>query len=260
MKTLLTFCLLLVAASASALTDQELKRISFDQNVGQEVSRDLPFRTSEGSDTTLGHCLEGGKPVILVMGYSRCPMLCTFVNDGLIKALQDLRLTPGRDFKILNVSIDPDETPAAAARRKAGYVRQYGRATAMEAWQFLVGKPPAVERLAQEIGFHYSYDKESGEFAHPSGIVVLTPHGVISSYLLGVNYDAEELGKAIRRASRGERGTVVHQLALLCFHYNPVTGRYSLAILKVIRVAGLLTVVAAAALVIYLSRRRPVST
>ena len=242
--------------TAFGLTDKDLTHIGFDQNIGREVSRELQFQTSEGQATTLGQCLDGEKPVILVMGYSRCPMLCEFVNDGLIKALQDVRLTPGRDFKILNVSVDPAEAPAAAARRKAEYVRQYGRATAAEAWQFLVGKEPAIRELANEVGFHYAYDAGSGEYAHPSGIVVLTPQGVVSRYLLGVNYDPAELLQAIRGAGREERGSIVHELALLCFHYNPVTGKYSLAILKVVRLAGLLTLAAIAIAVVYLSRRR----
>ena len=260
MKRVVSLCLLLSATTGLALTDQDLSRIGFDQNIGRGVSRDLQFQTSDGKRTTLGACLNGGKPVVLVMGYSRCPMLCTFVNDGLIKTLQDIRLTPGRDFKILNVSIDPAETPSGAARRKAEYVRQYGRATAAEAWQFLVGKQPAVDRLTREVGFRYAYDETSGEFAHPSGIVVLTPDGVISRYLLGVNYDAEELLQAIQSAGRGERGSIVHQLALLCFHYNPVTGKYSLAILKMIRIAGLLTITAIVLAIAYLNRRRALST
>lgn len=258
MKILASVLLIFCAATALGLTDQDLKQITFEQNVGRQVSRDISFQTSAGEQVTMGTCFDGGKPVILVLGYDRCPMLCTFVNDGLIKALQDLRLSPGKDFKIVNVSIDPAETPQSAAMRRAQYVRQYGRKTAAEGWTFLVGQQPAIEQLAREVGFHYAYDKESGEFAHPSGIVIITPSGRISRYLLGVNYDAAELLQALQGAGREERGSVVQQLALLCFHYNPVTGKYSLAILNIVRVAGLFTVLAIAVVIFLIIRRRPV--
>ncbi len=258
MKRLLPMLLLACAASALGLTDQELKQITFDQRVGGQVSRDLRFETSVGDQVTFGRCLEGGKPIILVLGYDRCPMLCTLVNDGLIKALQDLRLNPGQDFKIINVSIDPKETPESAATRKSEYVRQYGRRTAADSWQFLVGQEPAISEIAREVGFHYAYDRQSGEYAHPSGIVILTPTGTISRYLLGVNYDAAELLQALQSAGREEKGSIVQELALLCFHYNPVTGKYSLAVLNIVRGAGLLTLIAIVLLIVRLNRRRPV--
>lgn len=256
MKILASILLILCAAAALGLTDQDLKRITFDQNVGRQVSRNLSFQTSADEPVTIGRCLEGGKPIILVLGYDRCPMLCTLVNDGLIKSLQDLRLTPGKDFKIVNISIDQAETPQSAAMRKTQYVRQYGRRTASDAWTFLVGKEPAIEQLAREVGFHYAYDKESGEFAHPSGIVILTPSGRIFRYLLGVNYDPAELLHALQGAGREERGSVVQQLTLLCFHYDPVTGKYSLAILNIVRAAGLFTVFAIAVVIFLITRRR----
>lgn len=247
---------LAIVCSALALTDGELQGIRFDQNTGRRISFMTAFRDSTGSPRKIGEIFHEDRPVILVLGYFHCPMLCTLVNDGLIKAMQDLRLDAGRDFTVVDLSIDPGEAPSRAAARKTEYLKQYGRSSAAGGWHFLVGEKPAIDTIAAETGFHYAYDAASGEYAHPSGLVILTPDGTISSYLLGVNFDSAELLNALQIAGRGERGHVAQQLALLCFHYNPITGKYSFAILKALRLAGLLTVVGIAVVIFRLSRRK----
>jgi protein SCO1/2 len=254
---LLWLTALLFATTSFALTNEELQRVRFDQHLGQNISRNVLFHDSTGRQVKIGDLLDGRRPVIVVLGYFRCPMLCTLVNDGLIKTLQEVRANVGRDFNLIDLSIDPQETPSLAAARKAEYLKQYGRAGASDGWHFLVGDRAAVDEVANECGFRYAYDVESGEFAHPSGLVILTPDGTISRYLLGVNFDATELLTALDVARRGERGSITHQLALLCFHYNPVTGKYSLAILKTLRVASAIMLVAGAVVIARLSRRRP---
>lgn len=256
MKFLL-FIALLLATTSFALTNEELQRVAFEQHIGQAISRDLAFRDSTGRHVKTGDLFDGRRPVIVVLGYFHCPMLCTLVNDGVIKALQELRWNVGRDFNIVDVSIDPQETPALAASRKAEYLKQYGRTGASDGWHFLVGDKGGAGQMANECGFRYAYDAASGEYAHPSGLVILTPDGTISRYLLGVNFDATELLSALEVARREERGSISHQLALLCFHYNPITGKYSLAILKTLRVASTMMLVAGAVVVVRLSRRRP---
>jgi len=248
---------LVFTTTSFALTNEELQRVRFEQHLGQNISRALVFHDSTGRQVTMADQFDNRRPVIMVLGYFRCPMLCTLVNDGLIKALQELRPSVGRDFNVVDVSIDPRETPTLAATRKAEYLKQYGRAGASDGWYFLVGDKAVVDALANDCGFRYAYDSASGEYAHPSGLVVLTPDGTISRYLLGVNYDATEVLTALDVARRGERGSITHQLALLCFHYNPVTGKYSLAILKILRVASTIMLVAGAAVIVRLSRRRP---
>jgi protein SCO1 len=247
----------LFATNCFALTNEELQRVRFDQHLGQTISRNLLFHDSTSREVKMADLFDGRRPVIIVLGYFRCPMLCTLVNDGLIKTLQELRANVGRDFNIVDVSIDPQETPALAAVRKAEYLKQYGRAGASDGWHFLVGDKAVVDEVAEECGFRYAYDSETGEFAHPSGLVILTPDGTISRYLLGVNFDAAELLAALDAARRGEKGSITHQLALLCFHYNPITGKYSLAILKTLRVASAIMLIAGAVMVVRLSRRKP---
>ncbi len=247
---------LLISTTTFALTNEELQRVRFEQRPGQNISRSVLFHDSTGRPVKMGELFDGRRPLIVVLGYFRCPMLCTLVNDGLIKTLQEVRPTVGRDFNVVDVSIDPRETPALAAMRKSEYLRQYGRAGASDGWHFLVGDKAAVDEMANECGFHYAYDVASGEYAHPSGLVVLTPGGTISRYLLGVNFDSTELLAALDIARRGETSSITHQLALLCFHYNPITGKYSLAILKTLRAASALMLVTGVIMIARLSRRR----
>jgi protein SCO1 len=244
-----------------ALSPDVLKRISFDQNIGQMISRHLVFRDSDNSAIELGDCIND-KPTLLVLGYYHCPMLCMLINDGLINALQQLRLNVGTDFNVIDLSIDSREAPALAAAKKNQYLKRYGRPNAATGWHFLTGDESSIATVASEAGFHFVYDPESREFAHPSGVVVLTPNGRISRYFLGVNIDPRELNSAIAAASHGDSGSVINRLVLLCYHYNPITGKYGTIIMSCIRITGLLTVVAIVGLILYLalSPRRELKT
>jgi protein SCO1 len=245
---------LVVGHTGFALIPDELIKIGFEQNVGRTISRDLLFRDADGSSVKIGNCI-GGKPTLLILGYYHCPMLCTLINDGLINALQQLRIDVGKDFNAVDVSIDPRETPALAATRKNQYLKRYGRAGASDAWHFLTGDQSAVTRLTSEAGFHFVYDPESNEYAHPSGVIVLTPKGKISRYFLGVNIDPRELNLAIRAASRGESGSVINRFALLCYHYNPITGKYGATIMSILRASGIATVLAIGFWIFFLTRK-----
>jgi protein SCO1 len=238
-----------------AISPDLLKRISFDQNIGQVISRDLVFRDSDNSPIALGHCIND-KPTLLVLGYYHCPMLCMLINDGLINALQQLRLDVGTDFNIIDLSIDSRETPALAAAKKNLYLKRYGRPKAAPGWYFLTGDESSVATVASEAGFHFVYDSETREFAHPSGVIVLTPRGRISRYFLGVNIEPKELNSAIAAAAHGDSGSVINRLVLLCYHYNPITGKYGAIIMSCIRISGLLTVTAIGGLIFYLARSR----
>jgi protein SCO1 len=239
---------------AEALTPNELSRIGFDQHVGQQLSPALAFRDDTGNVVTLGNYF-GAKPTLLVLGYSRCPMLCTFINTGLIQSLQELRLDVGKDFNVLDVSIDQKETPAAAAAKKREYIKRYGRPGASEGWHSLVGDEAEIRQLTDEAGFRFAYDRESNEFAHPSGFVLLTPQGKISRYFLGVNFNPKELRSAMIAAAQERQGSVVQRFVLLCFHYNPITGKYGALVMNVVRVGGLLTLFAIGAGIFWMSRR-----
>jgi protein SCO1 len=236
---------LFLAAQASATPPQENfeKRVGFDQHLDKPLPLEETFTDSTGRPVRLGNIF-GGKPVILVLAYFRCPNLCGIVLNGLLHSVRELKASAGSDFDVVAVSIDPSEPTSRAADKKASYVLRYGRPGTSEGWHFLTGGPAAIERLTNAIGFRYFYDEASDQFAHPSGIVVVTPQGRISQYLLGIEYPPQDLSHALEKASRGERGSLVHSLLLLCFHYNPETGKYSLAITRALQVAGVLTVVA----------------
>lgn len=226
------------ARSICALTPGDLSRITFEQHPGVQVSGNLAFRDESDRLFRLGDSF-GKQPTILVLGYYDCPMLCSLINDGLIQALQDLPLSVGKDFQVIEVSIDSAEKPASAAAKKSGYLRQYGRLGGADGWHFLVGDQPSIAQLADQVGFRYAYDPQIRQYAHPSGIVVLTSEGKISRYVFGVRFDAKELRGALVAAKDGKSSSIVSQVFLLCYHYNPITGKYGDLILSILRVASL---------------------
>ena len=232
--------------SAQSLSDGKLRRIGFDQNLGAAVSLDLSFRDESGKPVQLGTYF-GKKPVILVLGYYGCPMLCTMVLNGLIGGLQDIPMEMGRDYEVVNVSIDPKETSALAAAKKQTYVSRFGRPNAANGWHFLTGDEPAIQKLAGEVGFNYLYDTASRQYAHPSGLVILSPQGKISHYLSGVVFTGEDLSEALKDAAGAKVGSPIEQLFLLCFHYSPMTGKYSGLVLAVVRITSVAVLVLLAA-------------
>ncbi len=235
----------LCVSQAYALTPGDLSRVTFEQHPSQQLSHDLVFRDENDRPFRLGDHF-GKRATILVLGYYRCPMLCMLINDGLIQALHDLPLSVGRDFQVVDVSIDPTEKAAAAATKKSEYLRQYGRPGAADGWHFLVGDEPSIRKLADEVGFRYAYDPQTQQYAHPSGIIVLTPEGKISRYVFGVKFDAKELSDALMAAKEGSSSSIISQVFLLCYHYNPITGKYGGLILSILRIGsvGFLGVIA----------------
>jgi len=236
-----------------ALTPGDLSRVKFEPHPGQQISRDLVFRDETERALKFGD-LFGNRPVILVLGYYRCPMLCTMINDGLINALENLRASVGRDFDVVELSIDPDETPAAAAKRKVLYVRRYGRSGAAAGWHCLVGDGKTIKQLTDEVGYRYAYDPEVKQYAHPSGVIILTQDGKASRYVFGVTFNSTELRDALAAAKEGKSASVLSQIFLLCYHYNPITGKYGALILSVVRFASVGTVALMALWVFRLAR------
>jgi protein SCO1/2 len=224
--------------AAQTPLDDALGKVDFQQNLRQRISLSLPFRDETGLPVTLGRYFND-RPVLLVPGYYECPMLCRVMATGLSGALRDLSLTAGKNFEVVFFSIDPHETPALAAEKKRNYLGVYSRPGTEQGWHFLTGDSAAIRQLTDEIGFRYQYDAASKQFAHPSGIVVLTRGGVISHYLFGVSFPVEDLRAAITNASGGGVGSAVRRLILLCFHYQPLTGRYSNLTIFVLRAGAL---------------------
>jgi protein SCO1/2 len=192
---------------------------------------------------------------VMVFAYYDCPMLCTQVISGLSSALGVMSLEPGKDFEILTVSFNPHDTPATAAAKKAYYLERYKRAGASSGWHFLTGEQPQIDRLTKAAGFRYAWDADTKQYAHPSGVIVLTPDGRLAKYLFGIEYGPRDLRFAIVEASAGKIGTPVDSLLLYCYHYDPITGRYGLVIMRAIRLAGLATVFAIGAFIVVMVRR-----
>jgi protein SCO1 len=240
--TILIFscALLAISASAQTLTDDQLSRISFDQHLGAQISLDLPFRDEEGKTVTLRDYF-AQKPVVLVLGYYECPMLCTLTFNGMVEAMNDMKWSIGNQFNVVHVSINPKETPQLATAKKQTYLRRYGRPGADAGWHFLTGDEPAIRKLADEVGFHYAYDPAVKQYAHPSGLVILTPEGKTAKYFFGVTFSSPAVYAALRDASKRKVGSPIERLVLLCFHYSPIHGKYGAAIMEVIRILGVAT-------------------
>jgi protein SCO1 len=258
---LITLFLALLACRAKALSDEELAAIRFDQKLNSRVGTNLLFRDESGRSVQLGDYL-GRKPVILVLGYYKCPMLCSLVLNGMVQGLSDIPWSIGKEFTVIDVSIDPRETPELASAKKRNYLKRYGRSAAADGWHFLTGDEQSIRTLAGQVGFHYAYDETSRQFAHPSGLILLTPDAKVSGYLFGMSFSARDLDKGLRVAASNRTGSPIRDLLLLCFHYNPLTGRYSASILGIVRILAILTLVGLAGLVAVLLRRerRPPAT
>jgi len=231
-----------------------LREIGFDQNIGQRLPLDVLVRDEEGRSVKIGSYF-GQRPVVLIFAYYSCPMLCAQVINGLASALGVLSLEPGRDLDIVAVSFDPRDTPATAASKKAAYLERYARPGAAAASHFLTADQPAIDRLTQAAGFRYAWDEATQQFAHPSGVIVLTPDGRLARYMFGIEYGPRDLRLALVEASAGTLGTAVDTLLLYCYHYDPMTGRYGLQIMRALRVAGALTVALLGAFVVVMVRR-----
>jgi len=226
-----------------------LREIGFDQKLGGAVPLDAVFRDESGEEVRLGDYF-GDRPVVLSLVYYDCPMLCTLSLNGLARALKVLSFVPGQEFEVLTVSFDPSETPALAAAKKKAYMMQYDRTEGAQGWHFLTGDADAIESLTQAVGFRYVWDDNTQQFAHPAGIVIMTPEGTISHYLFGVEYSPKDMRLALVDSAGGRIGNPIDQVLLYCYQYDPSSGRYSASIINVVRIGGLLTVVGLVAFIL----------
>jgi len=234
---------LAVPALAAEPRPAALRDVSYDQRLGASVPLDLRFQDETGATVRLGDYF-GEKPVVLMPAYYSCPMLCTLVFNGLVSALRPLSFDVGKEFTVLTFSFDPHDGPSQAAVKKGALLEEYHRPTAAAGWHFLTGDAASIAALTQAIGFRYRYDDEHQQFAHASGIVVLTPEGRIARYLFGVEYAPKDLRLALVEASAHRIGTLVDELLLFCFHYDAATGRYGRVAIDALRVVGVATLLA----------------
>ena len=211
----------ITAAAAMVLTlaaqaSSPAPEVGYEQRIGQQLPMDAVFTGSDGRAVPLGSFF-GDKPVVLIFDYFRCPELCSLVASGATDALRQLQATVGKDYSVVTVSVDPTDTPEMAKSREEEEVLRYGRTGASAGWHVLVGKPKGIEALADAAGFHFRYDPRSRQYAHPSGLVVVTPRGIVSSYFLGVDFPGQDMATAIRRAAANKTGTSVFSLLFVCF-------------------------------------------
>jgi protein SCO1/2 len=219
-----------------------LKNVRLDQKLNANVPLDLPFKDESGRDVKLGDYFRA-QPVMLVLIQYRCTMLCNDEMNVLLESLKQMSFTPGKEFNLLIATIDPREDPDMAAEKKRHYLEAYGRPEAAAGWHFLTGPQTSIEQLAEAVGFHYAYDGRTDQYAHPDGVILLTPQGKVARYFFRLEYPARDLRLGLVEAASGKIGTPLDAIALLCFHYNPVTGKYALAYMSVLRLAGIATVV-----------------
>jgi protein SCO1 len=214
--------------------------VGFDQHIGAMLPLQAPFKDETGKTVVLGDYF-GKKPVVLSFAYFTCPMLCGLSMQGLSSSLKGMNLAPGADFEVLTVSFDPRETPEMARAKKDAAMVRYGRPEAASGWHFLTGDQQAIESLTAAAGFRYEWDAADKQYAHATGLVVATPAGQIARYLFGVEYAPRDLRFSLVEASQGKLGTVVDQLLLLCYHYDPKAGRYGAIAINTMRAGGAIT-------------------
>jgi protein SCO1/2 len=220
-----------------------LSKIHIDQKLDTQIPLDLPFTDETGRQVKLGEFF-GKRPVILALVYYECPMLCTQVLNGLVTALTVMNFEPGREFEVVAVSFNPAEGPGLASQKKAAYIERYGRPKTAAGWHFLTGSQESIKQLTEAVGFRYEYDDAIKQFAHGAAIEVLTPKGHISKYFYGIEFSARDIRLGLIEASEERIGTPIDDFLLFCYHYDPTTGKYGAAIIRLVRLAGVATVLA----------------
>ncbi len=231
-----------------------LEGVSYAQRLGDQVPADLPFVDETGKAVRLGDYY-GRRPIVLALAYYECPMLCTQVLSGMTAGLKGLRFNAGQEFEVVVVSIDPGEGPGLAAAKKASYLAHYDREETAAAWHFLTGRKADIDRLARTVGFSYSYDEKTDQYAHAAGLSILTPEGTIARYFFGIDFAPRDLRLGIVEAADRKIGSAVDTALLYCYHYDPATGTYGLMVMRLVRIAGILFVLAMVAGWMVLRRR-----
>ena len=245
------------SGSSSTGLPEALSEVRIEQKLDQQLPLDLMFRDENGSDVKLGQYF-GQKPVVLAFVYYDCPRLCTQVLNGMVTSFRVLPFQIGQEFDVVTISFDPRETPALASAKKKVYVDylpERMRANAAAGWHFLTGDEANIQKITEAAGFHYRWDEKTQQFAHASAIMVTTPQGKLSRYYYGIDYAARALRLGLIESAENRIGSTTDQLLLYCFHYDPATGKYGARIMRVMRIAGVLTLLGIIAMVVLLKNR-----
>ena len=246
------------AGTSSTGLPTALRDVRIEQKLNQQLPLDLVFRDESGQDVKLGKYF-GQKPVVLALVYYDCPMLCTQILNGMTTSFRVLPFQIGKEFDVVTISFDPRETAALAATKKKVYIDYLPdkmQAGANSGWHFLTGDPVNIERIADAVGFRYRYDEATKQFAHASAIMVATPEGKLSHYFYGVSYSARDLRFGLIEASQYKIGSMAEQLSLYCYMYDPMTGKYGAAVMRVLRITGVMTLLGIIAMIFLLKPRK----
>jgi protein SCO1/2 len=237
----------------------QFKAVTFQQRLGETLPLDAALRDETGRDVVLGDYFDT-RPVVLAFVYYQCPMLCNQVMNGISSALKAVPFTPGRDFDVLLVSFDPRDTPEAGNAKKQAHLAHWNVQDQADGWHFLTGDEATVRRIADAAGFTYQWEEKTGQFAHVSGLLALTPDGRLARYFYGVEYSPKDLRLALAESGQGRVGSVVEELLLYCYQYDPTTGRYGVVVMNLVRLGGVITVALIAGFVLVMRRRESRAT
>ncbi len=236
-------------------TPYQLEGVEVVEHLGETVPLDLQFTDELGRAVRLGDYATGERPVLLMLGYYNCPMLCSLVLNAVVEGLKPLDWQPGVDFEMVTVSIDPTEKPELARAKKANYLEALGKPNAGDGWHFLTGEHASIKRLAEAVGFGYRYDPRQMQYAHGAVVFLLSPQGKITRYLYGIEFEPKQLRLGLTEAGEGKVGTAIDRFLLRCFHYDPDSRKYGVYVWGVMRTGGVLTVLLLGGLLLYFWRR-----
>ncbi|HEY3353826.1 MAG TPA: SCO family protein [Polyangia bacterium] len=248
-RAALLAALVLAAAApvrAAEPLPKELEGVGVTEHLGATIPLDTVFTDWRGQKVRLGDYFKDGKPVLLSLNYYTCPMLCGLQLNGMVNAMRKLDWTAGKQYRVVTISIDPHETATLADGKRQAFLGEYGRGPAD--WSFLTGTEPEIQRVAAAVGFGYRYDPSQKQYAHPAVLFVVSPTGMVSRYLYGIEYQTGDLKFSLMDASQGKTASTIDKLILSCFHFDSSTGRYTPWAFGIMRLGGSLTVVLLAVL------------
>lgn len=234
-----------------------LQEVGIKQKLGESLPLETEFKDENGNIVKLGDYFGKGRPIVLALVYYECPMLCNEVLNGLTGSLKGISFDAGKEFDVIAISFDARENdkPNLAKNKKEGYVARYGRPGTENGWHFLTGTQEAIDAVTESVGFGYIYDEKTNQFAHAGGVMIVTPEGSLSRYYYGIDYEPRQLKFGIMDSAESKVGNPAEQLLLYCFHYDPSTGKYGLSVLRVIRIAGIATILGIAGMMLVFWRR-----
>jgi protein SCO1/2 len=236
-------CIAWPSSARGVFTPPALKDVAIEQKLDVQVPADLSFTDEQGRPVRLAD-FYGKRPLVLALVYYECPMLCTMVLNDLARSMNAMKMSCGEDFDVLTISFNPRDTPLLARAKKENYLRAYQRPRASEGWHFLTGSQDSISRLTDTVGFRYAWDAKFQQYAHASGIIILSPQGKTTRYFYGIDYAPADLQLSLAEAAGGKSSSVADRILLYCFHYDATTGRYTVMINRIVQACGIATVLA----------------